>query len=76
MNNSKTLTWHNITNTGFQANPHLMWDEIRSLQGRKKYNTIHLSINSTLNTDPSSVAHHLGKYFEITFINKMTVKTS
>ncbi|KAL4107841.1 hypothetical protein QTP88_018124 [Uroleucon formosanum] len=33
-------------------------------QERKKHSNIYLSTNSSLNTDPSSIAHHLGKYFE------------
>jgi len=63
--NNKTITWRNFTsNIGAQTDPHIMWNKIRSLQGRKKHNNIYLSTNSSLNTNPSSVAHILGKYFE------------
>jgi len=69
---SKTITWRNFTsNLGAQTDPHIMWNKIRSLQGRKKHNNIYLSTNSSLNTDPSSIAHLLGKYFEKNSSNEM-----
>ena len=69
---NKTLTWRNFTSEiGAQVDPHIMWNKIRSLQGRKKHSNIYLSTNSSLNTDPSSIAHHLGKYFEKNSSNEM-----
>ncbi|KAE9532795.1 hypothetical protein AGLY_009876 [Aphis glycines] len=69
---NKTITWRNFTsNLGAQTDPHIMWNKIRSLQGRKIHNNIYISINSSLNTDPSSIAHLLGKYFEKNSSNEM-----
>ncbi|KAL4085281.1 hypothetical protein QTP88_027140 [Uroleucon formosanum] len=56
---------------GAQTDPQIMWNKIRSLQGRKKHNNIYLSTNSSLNTDPSSIAHLLGKYFKKNSSNEM-----
>lgn len=44
---SKTSSWRNFTsNLGSQIDSHIMWNKMYSLQGRKKQNNIHLSINS------------------------------
>ena len=68
----KTLSWRNFTsNIGTQVDPHIMWNKIRSLQGRKKHNNIYLITNSSLNTDPSSIADYLGKHFEKNSSNEM-----
>ncbi|KAF0689194.1 Reverse transcriptase domain-containing protein, partial [Aphis craccivora] len=68
---AKTTYWHNFTsNMGTEVNPHLMWNKIRSLQGRRNHNNIHLTLNSSLITDPPTVAQKLGEYFEENSSNK------
>ncbi|CAI6372922.1 unnamed protein product [Macrosiphum euphorbiae] len=55
---NKTITWRNFTaNIGAQVDPHIMWNKIRS--------------NISVNTDSSSIAHHLGLNFEKNSSNEM-----